>query len=134
MRGATEAVNIPCAHGLAPLLSRGMGGVWSSKRSRELDPFIFAIALVAIISVGRTVRAVAVESIRSRRQLQGDSPPGGGEIVGVREAMDGMLARLDRLEEERDFYKDLLDAPGARREIPPSAGEDAAESGPSTES
>ncbi len=98
-----------------------------------MDPFIFAIAMVAIISVGRTVRAVAVESIRSRRQLQGDAPPGGEEIGGVREAMDGMIARLDALEEERDFYKDLLDAPGARREIPPSAGEDAAESGPRTE-
>ena len=83
--------------------------------------------MVAIVSVGRTVRAVAVESIRSRRQLEGNSPPSGGEIGGVREAMDGVLARLDRLEEERDFYKDLLDAPGAHRVIPPTAVEDEAE-------
>ena len=77
------------------------------------------------------MRAVAVESIRSRRQLQGDSRPGREEIGGVREAMDGVLARLERLEEERDFYKDLLDAPGTRREIPPPAvEEDAADTGP----
>ena len=89
--------------------------------------------MVAIVSVGRTVRAIAVESIRSRRQLEGSSPPAGAEISGVREAMDGVLARLDRLEEERDFYRDLLDAPGTRREITPPAEEDGAETRPRPE-
>ena len=117
-----------------PIIARHERTFWSSKRSRALDPFIFVIAVVAIISVGRTVRAVAVESIRSRRQLVGGSPPSGEETASVREAMDGVLARLDRLEEERDFYRELLDAPGSRREIPGSTGEDAAESGQHPES
>ena len=72
--------------------------------------------------MGRTVRAVAVEKIRSRSKLEGSSPTVGAELGGAREAMDGVLSRLDRLEEERDFYKDLLDAPGSRREISPPAG------------
>ena len=100
------------------------------QRSRALDPFVFVIALAAIISVGRTVRAVAVESIR-RRPLPEDSPQGGGELEGIRGAIDGVIDRLDRLEEERDFYKDLLDSPGTRREIPPPAvEEDASDTGP----
>ena len=43
----------------------------------------------------------------------------------MRLLMDGMMGRLDRLEEERDFFKDLLDAPGANRGIsPPDSEED----------
>ncbi len=86
--------------------------------------------MVAIISGGRFVRAVAVELIRRRPKLEADSPQGGGELEGIRAAMDGVLGRLDRLEEERDFYKDLLDSPGNRREIPPPAlEEDASDTG-----
>ncbi len=82
--------------------------------------------LVAIVSVGRTVRAVLVESIRRRPLPEGDSPDASGELAGFREAMDGVIGRLERLEEERDFYKELLDSPGVRREIsPPAAEEDA---------
>ena len=77
------------------------------------------------------MRAVVVELIRRRPQPEGDSLQGGGELKGIRDLMDGVLVRLDRLEEERDFYKDLLDSPGTRREIQaPAAEEDAVDTGP----
>ncbi len=57
--------------------------------------------------------------------------PGGGELDGLRDAIEGATVRLDRLEEERDFYKDLLDLPETRRPITPSAvEEDAADNEP----
>ncbi len=80
--------------------------------------------MVLIISIGRTVRAAVVESIRSRPQLGGDSPHPGAEPDSIREAIDGVIGRLERLEEERDFYKDLLDSPVTRGEIPPPAAEE----------
>ncbi len=84
--------------------------------------------MVLIISVGRTVRAAIVESIRRRPLLKGDSSHGGEELDTVRDLVGGVIERLERLEEERDFYKDLLDSPGTRREIgPASAAEDAGE-------
>ncbi len=96
----------------------------SSERSRALDPFIFVIAIVAIVSGGRLVRAVTVELIRRRPQLEGDSPQGGEELDQIRDVVGGVVGRLERLEEERDFYKDLLDSPQTRPGIrPPSAEE-----------
>ena len=47
--------------------------------------------------------------------------------------MDDLSGRLARLEEERDFYKDLLDAPGDRREIgPPGVEGDASDTSASS--
>ena len=99
-----------------------------------MDPLVFTLILVAIISVGRTVRAVAIEQIRRLPPPEGDSAQSNGELEGIREAIEGVVTRLDRMDEERDFYKDLLDSPGSRREIsPPDAepgiGEDATDVG-----
>jgi len=88
-----------------------------------LDVFVFIIALVLIVSIGRTVREAVVESIRRRPQLGGDVRQASGEPDGIREAIDGVIGRLERLEEERDFYRDLLDSPATRGEIPPPAAE-----------
>ena len=71
-----------------------------------------------------------VESVRSRahRQLEGDSPQSDEDM---RDAIDGVIGRLERLEEERDFYKDLLDSPQPRRELqPPAVEEDPSGTGP----
>ncbi len=85
---------------------------------------VFVIALVAFVFVVITVRVVVVESIRRRTRLEEDLPPGRGELDGFRDAIGGVIVRLDRLEEQRDFYKDLLDLPETRRAISPSAVEE----------
>ncbi len=85
--------------------------------------FVFIIALVLIVSIGRTVREAVVESIRRRPQLGEDSPQAAADAGGVREAIDGVIGRLERLEEERDFYRDLLDSPTTQGEIPPPGAE-----------
>ena len=80
---------------------------------------------MAVISVGRTVRTVIVESIRRRPLPEGDSSQGIGEADDMREALDAALARLDRLEEEQDFYRELLDSPRTRGKLSaPQAEED----------
>jgi hypothetical protein len=40
-------------------------------------------------------------------------------MQGMREVVDHVSGRVAKLEEERDFYKDLLEAPKARAVIPP---------------
>ena len=56
------------------------------------------------------------------------SQVGGGEQKSARDAIAELSSRLERLEEERDFYKDLLDSPALRREIrPPDTAEDASD-------
>jgi hypothetical protein len=82
-----------------------------------LDPFAFVIVLVAIITAGRLLR-----SVLPRRELGRDaSRRGQEEIEELRGAIDGVTSRLERLEEERDFYRDLLEAPDPPREIKPPA-------------
>ena len=82
--------------------------------------FEFVIVLVLISTVGKVL-----SRRRPPRELRGDSPQGGrGELEGIREAIDQLSGRLGRLEEERDFYKDLLDSPDTRRRIRPSDAEE----------
>ncbi len=78
--------------------------------------------LVLISTIGKVV-----SRRRSHRELHAPPPAGGhGDFEGLREAIDDMSSRLERLEEERDFYKDLLEAPGKPREIrPPDPAEGA---------
>jgi len=38
-----------------------------------------------------------------------------GEVEDIRQTLDELSNRVVRLEEERDFYKELLDAPEPRR-------------------
>ena len=71
------------------------------------------ILLIALIS---TIGKVVTER---RRPLpppgpvdRGALPP--GEVERIREAMDDLADRVNRLEEERDFYRELLEHPGRR--------------------
>lgn len=88
----------------------------SLERSVALDPFSFVIALVFITTVGATARA-AIGRRDEGRKVKGDLPAAGTE--SLQRMVDDLGGRVERLEEERDFYKDLLDAPGRRREISP---------------
>ena len=87
-----------------------------------------------MLGMGRLLDMSIRESGRRRadRTLEGDSSKAGkAELGEMRDALDGVLGRLERLEEERDFYKALLDSPKTRGEIPPPAvAEDASEIGP----
>ena len=98
-----------------------------------MDPLF--IPVIAIITVGVVIlmNTFGVELLRRlpQRELKADSSPDRAELEGIRDAIDGVIGRLERLEAERDFYKDLLDSPGTRREIPPPAlKEDASDTGP----
>ncbi len=91
--------------------------------------FEFIIALVLISTLGK-----ALSRRRPRRELPGASPEGGrAEIEHIRDTLDDVTGRLGRLEEERDFYKDLLDSSGRLRGIPPpDLDEDTSDTGMSS--
>ena len=94
-----------------------------------MDPFQFVVALVGIVTAGGIVTTIvkAISAAHSRRrapELKAAAPPGGsGEIEALREAIDHMSGRVTHLEEERDFYKELLEPPKARGAIKLSEAE-----------
>ncbi len=94
-----------------------------------MDPFEFVLSLVGIITVGgiitTIVKTVGKSFARpSPPKLTAGSPQGGSaEVERLREAIDHVSGRVAHLEEERDFYKDLLESPGARGAIRPPDGE-----------
>ena len=58
---------------------------------------------------------------RQNKELPAESSRRAPRQLGeISEALDDLSGRLARLEEERDFYKALLDAPEKRHEIPPT--------------
>ena len=86
--------------------------------------FEFIIILVIISTVGKVMK-----DRRPRRPPRGDLAPGGrAELERIRDTVDDLGGRLARLEEERDFYKELLDSPRRRDAIsPPNVGDDASD-------
>jgi hypothetical protein len=76
--------------------------------------FEFIIALVVISTVGKVVR--------HRREIRpmdkSTSQIGPGAFEGLRDTVDEMNTRLQRIEEERDFYRDLLESPQRPHAIP----------------
>ncbi len=91
--------------------------------------FEFIIVLVVISTAGKVL-----SDRRPRRAAPGDLPKAAHEELGrIRDTVDDLSGRVERLAEERDFYKDLLESPGRRRGIsPPDMEEDASNTvGPS---
>ncbi len=94
------------------------------------------IAAVAIIAgAGVLSRLISVIGKgfgrpQARHELPGAPSQGGSENPsGIRDSIDDLNTRVERLEEERDFYKDLLESTGSRREIsPPNVEEGASDS------
>ncbi len=76
--------------------------------------FMFVIILVLIPTLGKLLSEVL-----HRARLPGPSPQERQEFERLRENLDGITERLARLEEERDFYKQLLDAPAKTPQISP---------------
>jgi hypothetical protein len=86
-----------------------------------LGVFEFIIALVFISTVGKVLSQLLP---RGKPQAQPPSLPP-GEVERIHEALENLSGRLVRLEEERDFYKELLESPERRqRGLPPGPGHD----------
>jgi hypothetical protein len=90
-----------------------------------VGPFEFVIVLVLIITI--------TNAISGRRGRQSELPSGAAdneELERLRETMGQLSSRLELLEQERDFYRDLLDAPANRRGIsPPESSADSSGAG-----
>ena len=98
-----------------------------------MDPFI--VPVIAIVTVGVVITLNTFGVALPRRLPQpgpkADSSLQEGELEDIRDALTHMSGRLERLEEERDFYKDLLEAPARGHEmLPPAEGHDESEAGP----
>lgn len=77
--------------------------------------FEFILLLVLISTFGKVV------SQRGRRFPPPPTEPPRlppGELQELRETLERMDERLARIEEERDFYRALLDDPGRREGLP----------------
>ena len=90
-----------------------------------MDPFQFVLGLVGIITAGGIITTIVktVGKMFSRPpapKLKAGVPQGGAaELELLREAIDQVSGRVAHLEEERDFYKDLLEPTKARGAIKP---------------
>ena len=82
--------------------------------------FAFVIILVAIVTIGKII---------TERQAGPFLPPGGSppseEIHHLQESISQLGVRLEKLEEERDFYRALLDPPDKKATLPPTPGKQA---------
>jgi hypothetical protein len=80
--------------------------------------FEFVIVLVIITTIGKVVT-----DFNDRRAMPPASSASPDDVEALREAVADLGTRLHRLEEERDFYKDLLEASPDRRTLePPHSG------------
>ncbi len=80
--------------------------------------FELMLGVVIIVTAGKVVER------RMSRPRRGESlQVGTEELHRIRETIGDLSGRLERLEEERDFYKDLLE-PRGRRELPPANPKD----------
>ena len=77
--------------------------------------FSMIVLIVLITTIGKVLsdRSARVEPPANLPKL------GQGEADGMLQALDDLNGRVVRLEEERDFYKELLDAPARQRGLPP---------------
>jgi hypothetical protein len=80
--------------------------------------FEFVIVLVLISTVGRIItRRRGGPLPRESFQLDAE------ELHRVRDTIADLSTRMERLEEERDFYKDLLEPPRGSGMLPPPESE-----------
>ena len=85
--------------------------------SAQLGVFEFVIVLVVVTTIGKVVTEYIDR--RSLPPITGPTSP--GEVDALREEVADLGARMYRLEEERDFYRNLLEAPPETRPLPPAS-------------
>jgi hypothetical protein len=82
--------------------------------------FEFVITVVLVSSVAKII-----ESRRRSPTLTGESfQMNAEELHRVRETISDLSGRVERLEEERDFYKDLLEPRPESRSLSPPKPEE----------
>ncbi len=90
-----------------------------------MDPFQFVIALVAILTIGTIAGKVVgiisqiFDKPKPPPQLTAESSRDPGEAEAILGAIGEVVSRVERLEEERDFYRELLESSDVRKEIQP---------------
>jgi len=78
-----------------------------------MDFFAFIITLVLISSAAKIIER------RRRPTLPGESVQvDTEELHRIGNTISELSGRVERLEEERDFYKDLLEPPSGSRKLP----------------
>ncbi len=83
-----------------------------------MDFFAFIITLVLISTAARLIER------RRRSPLPGESVQvDTEELHRIADTITDLSGRVERLEEERDFYKDLLEPPSGSHELPPPDSE-----------
>ena len=88
--------------------------------------FLIITAGVVLSTLISTLGKIAASRGQPRELPSASSEVGSGDDESTPNAIDELSGRLARLEEERDFYRNLLDAPGTRPEISrPNAEDDA---------
>ena len=83
-----------------------------------MSVFDFVLAIILISTVGKIIQE------RVKRVPPPQAPPlPPPEVQELRDTLDGMDERLARLEEERDFYRALLDDPRRKEGLPSPPGD-----------
>ena len=85
-----------------------------------MSVFEFVLAIVLISTVGKIIQ----ERVKRVPPPPSQAPPlPPAEVQELRDTLEGMDERLARLEEERDFYRALLDDPRRKEGLPPPPGD-----------
>jgi hypothetical protein len=80
--------------------------------------FTFVILIILISTVGKVIAGRQYPRMPPPPPPSPSLPP--GEAEELRDTIDRLEDRLSRLEQERDFYRDLLDDPRRKQGLPPS--------------
>jgi hypothetical protein len=85
-----------------------------------LGVFEFVLLIVLITTIGKVIEARSTDS-KAGKAL----PPASPDVQHLEEMLGDMNGRLARLEEERDFYRALLEPPaGERLPVPDATNRD----------
>jgi hypothetical protein len=80
-----------------------------------MGPFEFVIAILVLRTVAKIIERRWRPAPLPGESVQVDSE----ELHRIGDTITDLSGRVERLEEERDFYKDLLEPPSDSRELPP---------------